>query len=81
MAAATAFLAINLCTGAPLFSLWLGSRVVGQRQLSTAAVGVVVVTLAALVIAMAIALSWLDTTYKRSRATHSAKIASRGFAA
>jgi hypothetical protein len=65
MAAATAFLAINLWTGAPLFSLWLGSRVVGQRQLSMAAVGVVVVTLAALVIAMAIALSWLDTTYKR----------------
>jgi hypothetical protein len=65
MAAATAFLAINLWTGAPLFSLWVGSRVVGQRQLSMGAVGVVVITLAILVLAMAFALSWLDATYKR----------------
>ena len=64
MAAATAFLAINLWTGAPLFSLWVGSRVVGQHQLSMAAVGVVVVTLTILVLAMVFALSWLDTTYK-----------------
>jgi hypothetical protein len=65
MAAATAFLTINLWTGAPLFSLWVGSRVVGQHQLSMAAVGVVLVTLAILVAAMAFALSWLDATYKR----------------
>lgn len=64
LAAATAFLSINLWTGAPLFSLWLGSRVVGQRQLSMAAIGVVVVTLAVLVVSMAFMLSWLDATYK-----------------
>jgi hypothetical protein len=65
LAAATAYLSINLWTGAPLFSLWVGSRVVGQHELSMAAVGVVVVTLAVLVISMAFALSWLDATYKR----------------
>jgi hypothetical protein len=64
LAAATAFLSINLWTGAPLVSLWVGSRVVGQRELSMAAVGVVVVTLAVFVITMAFALSWLDGTYK-----------------
>ena len=64
LAAATAFLSIDLWTGAPLVSLWVGSRVVGQRELSMAAVGVVVVTLAVFVITMAFALSWLDGTYK-----------------
>jgi hypothetical protein len=65
LAAATAFLAINLWTGAPLFALWVGSRVVGERQLSMTAVGVVVVTLATLVVTMAFGLVWLDVTYKR----------------
>jgi hypothetical protein len=65
LAAATAFLAINLWTGAPLFALWVGAQVVGERQLSMTAVGVVVVTLATLVVVMALALSWLDVTYKR----------------
>jgi hypothetical protein len=64
MAAASAFLTINLWTGAPLLSLWVGSRVVGQHRLSMAAICVVVVMLAVLVIAMAFALSWLDVTYK-----------------
>jgi hypothetical protein len=64
LAAATAFLSINLWTGAPLFSLWIGSRVVGQRELSMAAIGVVVVTLAVLVVSMAFLLSWLDATYR-----------------
>lgn len=65
LAAATAFLSINLWTGAPLFSLWIGSRIVGQRELSMAAIGAVVVTLAALVVPMAFMLGWLDATYKR----------------
>ncbi len=34
MAAATAFLSINIWTGAPLLALWVGSRVVGQTVLS-----------------------------------------------
>jgi hypothetical protein len=65
MAAATAFLAINIWTGAPLIALWVGSQVVGQTVLSMKAVFVVVVVLAALVFAMAIALAWLNDAYAR----------------
>jgi len=63
MAAATAFLAVNIWTGAPLIALWVGSRVVGQSVLSMRAVFVVVVVLAALVFVLALALTWLNNTY------------------
>ena len=62
---ATAFLSINLWTGAPLIALWVGSQVVGQSVLSMQAVAVVVVVLAVLVFSMAIALAWLNSTYDR----------------
>jgi hypothetical protein len=65
IAAATAFLAINLWTGAPLLALWVGSKVVGQRSLSMAAVFVVLVVLGVLVFALALALAWLDAAYNR----------------
>ena len=65
MAAATAFLAVNLWTGAPLLALWVGSQAVGQNTLSMIAVFVVVIVLGVLVLAMAVALAWLDATYKR----------------
>jgi hypothetical protein len=65
MAGATAFLAINLWTGAPLLALWVGSQVVGQNALSMKAVFVVVIVLAVLVFTMAIALAWLNSTYDR----------------
>jgi hypothetical protein len=65
MAGATAFLAINLWTGAPLLALWIGSRVVGQTALSMRAVFVVVIVLAALVFTMAVALAWLNSAYGR----------------
>ncbi|HEY1833137.1 MAG TPA: hypothetical protein VGG08_01775 [Solirubrobacteraceae bacterium] len=65
MVAATAFLAINLWTGAPLFALWVGSRVVGDTTLSMKAVFVVVIVLAVLVFSMALALAWLNTAYDR----------------
>jgi hypothetical protein len=65
LAAGTAFLAINIWTGGPLLSLWIGSQFVGERRLSMAAIGIVVVTLAALELAMAIGIAWLDNTYKR----------------
>jgi preprotein translocase subunit SecG len=65
MAAATAFLAINLWTGAPLFALWVGSRVVGETTLSMQAVFVVVIVLAVLVFSMALALAWLNASYDR----------------
>jgi uncharacterized membrane protein len=65
MVAATAFLAINLWTGAPLIALWVGSQVVGQTTLSMEAVFVVVIVLAVLVFSMAVALAWLSSRYDR----------------
>ena len=65
LAGSTAFLAINLWTGAPLFALWVGSKVVGQNALSMGAVFVVVIVLAVLVVAMVFAMTWLDATYNR----------------
>jgi hypothetical protein len=63
MAAATAFLSINIWTGAPLLALWVGSQVSGQTVLSMKAVFVVVLVLAVLVVALAVALTWLNNTY------------------
>ena len=54
LAAATAFLAINLWTGAPLLALWVGSQVVGKTVLSMRAVFVVVAVLAVLVFTIAV---------------------------
>jgi hypothetical protein len=65
MAAATAFLAVNLWTGAPLLALWVGSKVVGRQTLSMQAVFVVVVVLAALLYPMTIALTRLNAAYDR----------------
>jgi hypothetical protein len=63
MAAATAFLAINLWTGAPLIALWVGSKSSGKTVLSMQAVFVVVVVLAVLVFVMMLALAWLNESY------------------
>ncbi len=63
MAAATAFLAINLWTGAPLIALWVGSKTVGRSVLSMQAVFVVVVVLAVLLFPMVMALAWLNESY------------------
>jgi hypothetical protein len=63
MAGATAFMTANIWTGCPLLALWVGARVVGQRQLSMAAVGVVIVVLAVLTCATLVALTWLSNTY------------------
>jgi hypothetical protein len=65
MVGATAFLAINLWTGAPLIALWVGSQVVGETVLSMKAVFVVVIVLAVLVFTMAMALAWLSSEYDR----------------
>jgi hypothetical protein len=64
-AAATAFLSINLWTGAPLLALWVGSQAADQQTLSMSAVFVVVLVLAALVAAMSVALLWLEGRYRR----------------
>jgi hypothetical protein len=65
MAGATAFLAVNLWTGAPLLALWVGSKVVGRQTLSMQAVFVVVIVLAALLDPMTIALTRLNSAYDR----------------
>jgi hypothetical protein len=63
LAGATAFITVNFWTGAPLLALWVGSRAVGRQTLSMGAVGVVIVVLAALVFALAIALTWVNNVY------------------
>ena len=63
MAGATAFLAINLWTGAPLLAVWVGSQVGDQTTLTMTAAFVVLRVLAVLVAAMALALTWLNNTY------------------
>jgi hypothetical protein len=63
VAAATAFLSINLWTGAPLLALWVGARSSDDTVLSMRAVCVVVLVLAMLVLVIAIALTWLSNTY------------------
>ncbi len=65
MVAATAFLSVNLWTGAPLIALWVGSQIVGNTVLSMAAVGVVVLVLGVLVFSMVLVLAWLSNEYDR----------------
>jgi hypothetical protein len=63
LAAATAFIAVNIWTGCPLLALWVGSQAVGKGTLSMAAVCVVIIVLAALVFVMAVMLTWLNGVY------------------
>src|SRR5207244_10312550 len=65
LSAATAFVAIMLWTGAPLFSLWVGSRVVAGKQLTIQAVFTVMLVLSVLVAALTVALIKLNATYDR----------------
>jgi hypothetical protein len=61
---ASAVCSINLWTGAPLFAVWVGSKVQGNlNNLSMTAVFSVVVVLAALVFLLAMALTWLNAKY------------------
>lgn len=63
MVAMTAFLSINIWTGAPLLALWVGARVAGQTTLSMTAVFAVVGVLSVLVFGMGVALAWLNNRY------------------
>ncbi len=76
MAAATAFLSINIWTGAPLLAVWVGSQVSGRSILSMKAVLVVILVLAALVVASAMALAWLNDTYDAADRTTAGRSAS-----
>jgi formate hydrogenlyase subunit 3/multisubunit Na+/H+ antiporter MnhD subunit len=62
--AASAFVASNIWTGAPLLALWIGSQAVGQTVLSMKAVVIVIAVLAITVFALAVLLAWLNDTYR-----------------
>jgi hypothetical protein len=63
LAAATAFVTVNIWTGCPVLALWVGSQAVEERTLSMTGIFVVVITLAVLVFALAVVLGWLNNTY------------------
>ena len=61
---ASALCSINLWTGAPLFAVWVGSKVQGNlNNLSMTAVFSVIVVLAAMVFLLAFTLTWLNAKY------------------
>ena len=64
LAGLTAVLAINLWTGAPIFAIWVGSRVQKGTGLTMSTVLVVLVVLAACVAALVYALSRVEAAYK-----------------
>ena len=64
LAALTAVLSVNLWTGAPLFAIWVGSRVQNGTGLTMSAVGVVIGVLAGLVALLVFALVRVEAAYK-----------------
>jgi hypothetical protein len=61
---ASAICSINLWTGAPLFAVWVGSKVQGNlNNISMTALFSVVAVLAATVFGLAVLLTWLNTKY------------------
>ena len=63
LVSASALAAINIWTGAPLLSLWVGSQFVPGGGLSMGAVFIVVLVLAATCIALAAAVGWASHHY------------------
>ena len=66
LAVITALLAVNLYTGAPLFAVWVGSRVQGGTGLTMTTVAVVIGTLVACVTLLVLGLQWTEAAYKRT---------------
>ncbi|HUH81259.1 MAG TPA: hypothetical protein VLZ06_08025 [Solirubrobacteraceae bacterium] len=64
LAAATAFLSINLWTGSPVLALWVGSEAADERALSMTPLFVVVVTLLVVTLLISAALLWLEVRYR-----------------
>jgi hypothetical protein len=62
---ATALVAINTWTGAPLLAVWVGSHAQSGKVLSLRGVVTVLVVLAVLEFLMGLALTWLSATYDR----------------
>ena len=65
LAALTAFLAVNLFTGAPLLAVWVGSRVQGGTGLTMTTVGVVMGVLAVGVAILVYLLMQVEAAYKQ----------------
>lgn len=63
LVSASALAAINICTGAPLLAVWVGSQAAAGSRLSMGAVGVVIVVLGASCLALTRALGWLSARY------------------
>jgi hypothetical protein len=66
LAAITALLAVNLYTGAPLFAVWVGSRVQKGTGLTMTTVAVVIGVLVACVAVLVVGLQWAEAAYKRT---------------
>jgi len=64
LAALTAVLAVNLYTGAPLFAIWVGSRVQNGTQLTMSTVAVVVGVLVVSVAVLVFALTRVEAAYR-----------------
>jgi hypothetical protein len=64
LGALTALLAVNLYTGAPLFAIWVGSRVQNGTQLTMTTVAVVIATLVACVFLLVFLLMRVEAAYK-----------------
>jgi hypothetical protein len=61
---ASALCSINLWTGAPVFAIWVGSKVQGNLDnISMTALFAVIVVLAATVFGLAYVLTWLNNRY------------------
>src|SRR5262245_22320145 len=65
LAAATAFIAVNIWTGVPLLALWIGSHAVGQTTLSMTAVMIGIGVLIAMDLTMGALLLRLNRAYRR----------------
>jgi hypothetical protein len=63
LAGASAFVAVNIWTGAPLLALWVGSHLVNQTSLSMRGVAIVLVVLAVAVFTLTYLLGWLNRSY------------------
>src|SRR3954468_12055045 len=64
LGALTALLAVNLYTGAPLFAIWVGSRVQNGTQLTMSTVVVVIGTLVLSVFVLVWLLTRVEAAYK-----------------
>ena len=63
LTSAAALLAINVWTGAPLFALWVGSRIVSAPSLTMGAFWLILAVLAIVELLLAYALTRVNATY------------------